>query len=87
MITHYMIKWLFFQLLATAAASSSMYATTLKEPKAITVTEDSVTDTSLFLTWDAVPKGIRFTFFSTNQRTGFSNAEILTNQRTEFRNF
>ena len=31
--------------------------TTLKEPKGITVTEDSVTDTSLFLTWDAVPKG------------------------------
>ena len=35
--------------------------TTLKEPKGITVTEDSVTDTSLFLTWDAVPKG-PFTF-------------------------
>jgi hypothetical protein len=64
MIQHKMIKWLILQLLASNLhASSSMYATTLKEPKAITVTEDSVTDTSLFLTWDAVPKADSYSIY------------------------
>lgn len=35
----------------------------LKEPKTVTVTEDSVTDTSLFLTWDAVPKADNYKIY------------------------
>ena len=55
----FQIKLLLLQIAAIVHGFGTF--TTLKEPKGITVTEDSVTDTSLFLTWDAVPKG-PFTF-------------------------
>ena len=35
----------------------------LKEPKTVEVTEDSVTDTSLFLTWEAVPKADHYKIY------------------------
>ena len=58
---HYVLQIKLILLQIAAIVHGFGTFTTLKEPKGITVTEDSVTDTSLFLTWDAVPKG-PFTF-------------------------